>query len=665
MKRIIYALSIALACFPAMAQVPVKPVVVPHVTFTDSIGSPCAGCKLYTYSAGTTTPLATYTDATGSSQNTNPIVLDVAGGANIWTGANAYKFILKDTLGATLWTVDQVNTATFQTNGSNNGSQILLNLVGGDNVTVTNSGGSTTISVTGAVVTAPSATQTIVQPPGTSSNVNVFNNVEDASQFAGADIGAQINAAFAACPVTQSCKVTLPPGNNYSYATMFTIPGSLPFSALDCQGSGLTFTGTGDASTVASENVNDASGYIANCFYYNGTGNTSSVNAIHQLSRNAFSYRDVSIDNFTNATSSGILLDNVAESWGGYNERTRLQNVTFSLNTKGLRLLGSNGGTNSFARLVVQGSFCNASDGQICLSAEGDGTSQSAFVYNTYIDLRGNLSTLGGTAPRAVSATNGGSITGVMNLGFEGPSNSYLTYIDANFSAIDTSGNSNGNSIPSFNAATSSSVITPNLTQQLTLQAPPFHFGVAQANNPKLLWDWQSLRFGIPVLGGNPNGYEQIFSRVTDTTPEVDAEPSTGSTQINIRYCVVAGCGFGPGYGPSSTRGGTLVPTHPLEYIGGFGSHDGKFDVDSTGRVTAAGIYTGSTSSTNLAGNVTLSAGSGTFTFNPIFTVTPICVATDTIALNPVKVSASVTTLTITGTGTDVINWICIGRVKP
>jgi hypothetical protein len=93
---------------PVWAQVTVSPIVQPHVTFVDASGSPCASCELYSYVAGTTTPLATYTDASGTSQNTNPIILSAAGGANIWVGQNSYKFILKDAFGVEIWSVDQV-----------------------------------------------------------------------------------------------------------------------------------------------------------------------------------------------------------------------------------------------------------------------------------------------------------------------------------------------------------------------------------------------------------------------------------------------------------------------------------------------------------------------------------------------------------------------------
>ena len=72
------------------------------MTFVDASGSPCAGCSLYSYLAGTTTPTPTYTSAVISpgTQNTNPITLDAAGGATIWISLIGYKFVLKDASGA-------------------------------------------------------------------------------------------------------------------------------------------------------------------------------------------------------------------------------------------------------------------------------------------------------------------------------------------------------------------------------------------------------------------------------------------------------------------------------------------------------------------------------------------------------------------------------------
>jgi len=80
--------------------------------FIDAAGVPLAGGFLYTYAAGTTTPQATYTDSTGATANSNPIVLDSRGEANIWLGSSTYKFKLTDADNTEIWTVDNISAPT-------------------------------------------------------------------------------------------------------------------------------------------------------------------------------------------------------------------------------------------------------------------------------------------------------------------------------------------------------------------------------------------------------------------------------------------------------------------------------------------------------------------------------------------------------------------------
>jgi microcystin-dependent protein len=76
--------------------------------FIDAAGVPLAGGFVYTYEAGTTTPQATYTDSTSATPNSNPIVLDSRGEANIWLASSNYKFKLTDANGTEIWTVDNI-----------------------------------------------------------------------------------------------------------------------------------------------------------------------------------------------------------------------------------------------------------------------------------------------------------------------------------------------------------------------------------------------------------------------------------------------------------------------------------------------------------------------------------------------------------------------------
>ncbi len=77
--------------------------------FLNADGEPLAGGKLYTYQAGTSTPLETFVDQTEATPNTNPIILDANGEARIWIGADAYKFVLTDEDDVVLWTEDNIS----------------------------------------------------------------------------------------------------------------------------------------------------------------------------------------------------------------------------------------------------------------------------------------------------------------------------------------------------------------------------------------------------------------------------------------------------------------------------------------------------------------------------------------------------------------------------
>lgn len=81
------------------------------ITFLDNTGQPLAGGLLYTYQAGTSTPLTTYSDYNGIIANTNPIVLGSDGRlpSELWlqSGYN-YKLVLKDSTGTLLATWDNI-----------------------------------------------------------------------------------------------------------------------------------------------------------------------------------------------------------------------------------------------------------------------------------------------------------------------------------------------------------------------------------------------------------------------------------------------------------------------------------------------------------------------------------------------------------------------------
>src|SRR6266851_9991911 len=101
--------------------------VAPDRKFTgfDNNGNKASGGKLFVYLAGTTTKTNSFTDSTGVTPNTNPVVLNTRGEADVWlTAGTAYKFVLSpstdsDPPSNSIWTVDQINAGTVATLGAN------------------------------------------------------------------------------------------------------------------------------------------------------------------------------------------------------------------------------------------------------------------------------------------------------------------------------------------------------------------------------------------------------------------------------------------------------------------------------------------------------------------------------------------------------------------
>lgn len=82
--------------------------------FFDDNGNPLSGGKIYSYAAGTTTPLATYTTSAGNVAHSNPIVLDAAGrvpSGEVWiTEGINYKFVLESSAAVLIGTYDNINS---------------------------------------------------------------------------------------------------------------------------------------------------------------------------------------------------------------------------------------------------------------------------------------------------------------------------------------------------------------------------------------------------------------------------------------------------------------------------------------------------------------------------------------------------------------------------
>lgn len=336
MKKLLIAA--AMMCVSALAQVPVTPIINPHVTFVNAAGAPCWNCSLYSYAAGTTTPLATYVDATGTSQNTNPIILDASGGANVWFGANAYKLVLIDSTGTTLWSVDQISSL---------GALLAAVQI-------------TPAQVTGvAVVQNPTAGQTITQPSGTTLSVNSLNNVLYLS--ASSELGAQINAAVTTLGgSTGQGVIVIPPSTSLTWATAAVI-----------QSPGISLLGYGPLASHATCTLNgdclkiDCSGSACHGATYGAageyagfsiTGNGgSSQNIIHGLDLVGYNIHDIDLDGASAATTNCLLL----EDHSYYTERNRINHVNFRYGCANALALFANGNTDPYCLTATPSNLCS------------------------------------------------------------------------------------------------------------------------------------------------------------------------------------------------------------------------------------------------------------------------------------------------------------------
>jgi hypothetical protein len=133
-----------------------------------------AGGFLCSFAAGTSSPLATYTDSTAATENNNPVVLDANGSASIWVAQVGYKFILYlggngscPGSGAVVWSQDNVY-AIFQQVNSVSITGGSSNLVGA----LTFAGVANRVEV---LNTGNTITFTLPQDIGTSSSVTFYN----------------------------------------------------------------------------------------------------------------------------------------------------------------------------------------------------------------------------------------------------------------------------------------------------------------------------------------------------------------------------------------------------------------------------------------------------------------------------------------------------------
>jgi hypothetical protein len=175
MKKLAAILLLFAAAFAAAQTGILLPA--PRLQFFDANGKPLAGGFVFTYAAGTSVGLPTYTDSTATVLNPNPIILDSAGMAAIYLqNATSYKFVVQNSLGVMQWTADNVKlVSSAQVGGLN--TQVQFNCGGAfcGSSGFTYNSGTQTLTVTSLNITSGGSLAGVFSGSPTLSGVWTFN----------------------------------------------------------------------------------------------------------------------------------------------------------------------------------------------------------------------------------------------------------------------------------------------------------------------------------------------------------------------------------------------------------------------------------------------------------------------------------------------------------
>lgn len=225
--------------------------------FIDANGHPLAGGTVTFFVPGTTSLKDTFQDANASTLNSNPILLDSAGGATIY-GTGGYRQVIKDRLGNLIWDKLTADTsgATSSWGGTSAGTANAQTVVAPN---FTSQDGQTVAFVAGFSNTGP-----LTINPSSTGPISVLNDAATGSQtLTGGEIvaGNVYQVTYVAASGTFHVNIApspIPVGTMTSY-----VGAAAPDGYLLCRGQAVSRTtyaklfavigtayGTGDGSTT-------------------------------------------------------------------------------------------------------------------------------------------------------------------------------------------------------------------------------------------------------------------------------------------------------------------------------------------------------------------------------------------------------------------------------
>jgi hypothetical protein len=271
---------------------------VAKMQFLDATGAPLVGGLLYTYAAGTTTPQASYTDSTGATANTNPVVLDARGEANVWLASATYKFKLASSDNTELWTVDNISAPTSSLSPVLSGNVTIDSNSAGPALKITQTGTGPVLRVQDSV--DPDVTPFIIDSTG-----QVGIGTQSPSTALDVDNGVIQLSSSGVSRTTISADASNSTINSPSTRGLILSTGGTPRITI-ASGGGVTFSGAVTASGGATITGNVAV-----------TGTLSSTGALTVSSGGAAITGNSTVTGTLNATSTLTAQNGLTVSAGG------------------------------------------------------------------------------------------------------------------------------------------------------------------------------------------------------------------------------------------------------------------------------------------------------------------------------------------------------------
>jgi hypothetical protein len=519
--------------------------------FLDNSGNVLTGGLIYSYAAGTTTPLAIYTSSLGTTAHPNPIILDASGrvpGGEIWlTTGYGYKFVTKDANNVLIGTYDNIPSSAQPpiTNDASSiayeqgyivtagafvvGSTYLINTLGTTNFTLIGA----TSNTVGLLFTATgvgTGTGTAKFSRTVQTKLQEMVSVKDFGAVGNGttDDLAAINAAIASFPTNLDTTynsfagtVFFPPGDYYCSGSIIInrqvkLLGSTSPDGNDLGSSRIRFpanvTGIVINEYRTSPNGKDGEGtIIENLGIYvnasfSGTGSGVWMRSRSQIKNCVFANfgeHGIRID----ATSGGSTNQGNANLW--YLDRIRC----FNNGLDGLYVNGAD--ANAGLALRVD-----------CSNNNRNGIRDSSFLGNTYVGC--HCANNGNKDYLTTSANANTSFVGCYVEGGGSSLTDYANIYGGVLAGRSTGGQILGNGFISGLAVSTDRQEFFNVGAEGGVNSSVFQFYSNEILSNKWRFVYKTGHWGYTYANGSDNGYGIIFYDALATTANGYARTSTG-----------------------------------------------------------------------------------------------------------------------------------------